>query len=315
MTSIEHENNVEEEEFEIEEEEEDSSIVAVSTSVLALAINQVYHSVNTQFKLQHPPRDVPESQTVLRYTGFFQGVKHIFIEEGLSGFVKGFSTSFLGGVADSIADIIILPRLPDEVGYSYFMASEYDSPALFPIRERVRYTAIYHAVEAVTDLLGYPFRTIAVKLQSQHPVPGIEIEPLGLTGAASQIIQDGGFTALYRGFHVAAFARLFQSLTFVLAQEAMMAATGENRLVQRSAALRIPYESSIVYELVPSLISSVLVTPLHLLQVRLQQNDRETYPDGAIDAAKQIYKTEGIRGFYKGTLYYILLSFFGKSHK
>jgi hypothetical protein len=176
---------------------------------------------------------------------------------------------------------------------------------LYSMRERLKYITVYEGVSCIPTLFTYPLLTIATRLQAQNPLSissNMELPPsekLHLFTAAIQIGEEGGFSAFYRGYHLYLLAHLIRAFSTHILRSFIMNIIGETA------------EDDTISHLTSTRIAGVLAFPIDLVRLRLQSQDN-TYAYGTIDCVKQIYKTEGIAGFFKGFWYYTLKSIFGR---
>lgn len=135
---------------------------------------------------------------------------------------------------------------------------------------------------------GYPLDTLRIRQQSSS------------SGSASSILRsvvaNEGAGALYRGM-----AAPLASVTF---QNAMV--------FQIYAILSRAFDSSISTDNPPSYksvalagvgtgaIQSILLSPVELVKIRLQLQTRSLAARGPVSVAKSIWRTEGLRGIYRG---------------
>lgn len=269
-----------------------------------LALHVARESFKHQLMLEHPPRDTAASNYTPRFTNIFQAAKLIFKEEGLSGFFKGASAQLLSYLAYDVSDSIVQSFLPESIAETYDLVDNGAIDELYSMRERLKHIAVYEGVSCIPTLFTYPLLTIATKLQSQKPlyISNMELpssEKLHLFSAAIQIGEEGGFSAFYRGYHLYLLAHLVRAFSTHILRSCIMSIIGETP------------EDDTISHLTSTRIAGVLAFPIDLVRLRLQSQDN-TYTYGTIDCVKQIYKTEGIAGFFKGFWYYALKSIFGR---
>jgi mitochondrial ornithine carrier protein len=163
----------------------------------------------------------------------------------------------------------------------------------------------------VGKIVEYPFDTVKVRLQSQP-----DHLPLRYTGPLDcfkQSIQQDGFRGLYRGVSApfagaaAETACLFWS--YRIAQEALIAISG----LRPDQAL--PLGSLATAGAISGGVTSLILTPIELVKCRMQvplhspldptlqrNNGLSSKPLSPIAVIADVYRREGISGFWRGQL-------------
>lgn len=139
-------------------------------------------------------------------------------------------------------------------------------------------------------LVGHPFDTIKVHLQTQNPK-----NPLyrGTLHCFRSIIAKDSFSGLYRG--------ISSPLGGVALVNAIVFGVYGN--IQRRSSQPDSIKSHFIAGSVAGLAQSVVCSPMELIKTRLQlqsQNTKNKQFSGALHCLRHIFKTEGFRGVYRG---------------
>jgi hypothetical protein len=156
--------------------------------------------------------------------------------------------------------------------------------------------------------LNYPIDLIKTRLQVQSTVYTSSFPPYtGTVDAFRSILKHEGFIGLWRGFWITAVADVPVHVIYYGSYE-----FSKDRLrklldfCHRWAPNIFPSSQSLNLGIafvaggIADLTSAVVWVPLDVVQQRLQIQGKHRVYRGGLDAMKQIYKTEGVKGFYHG---------------
>lgn len=139
-------------------------------------------------------------------------------------------------------------------------------------------------------LVGHPFDTIKVHLQTQNPKNPIY---RGTFHCFKSIVAKDSVTGLYRGISSPmAGVALVNAIVF-----------GVYGNIQRKSSDPNSIKSHFLAGSAAGLAQSVVCSPMELIKTRLQlqsQNPRSKQFTGTLDCLRHIFKTEGFRGVYRG---------------
>eukprot|EP00466_Bigelowiella_natans_P013790 jgi/Bigna1/82286/fgenesh1_pg.90_\ len=137
----------------------------------------------------------------------------------------------------------------------------------------------------------HPIDTIKAKLQVQ-----VKGQYSSLLEVTRKTFRTGGISAFYAGFPTAFFGSAPASCIYWTSYEASKKIMFKSEVLQKAPSMT-HFCSGVLAEMV----SCVLWVPIDVVKERLQvQSDLKSTYRGNLDALVTIYKSEGLRGVYKG---------------
>jgi hypothetical protein len=239
-----------------------------------------------RFKLDYPPRDVHETKHIeKKYHNEVHAIQRVYKEEGIRGFfrarVMGLTFANTGiAVGATIAVEYILQQFESSHSYS-------------------KYLRFVHLSSA--EFASYPLNVLVNRVVKSYA----DNQPHGIIDNYKIVKKQHGIKGFFRGFSITLLRNVIQSLG-VQTLNASSSLVFAFELYESVVVRRDKTFEEIGRYLLQAFAGSLLISPLDLVQVRLQITDNTTYT-GTIDCVKQIYHNEGIKGFYKGTFIYPIL--------
>lgn len=150
----------------------------------------------------------------------------------------------------------------------------------------------------VTCIVGHPFDTVKVRLQTQPtPKPGEKPQFTGTWDCISKTIRNEGFFGLYKGIQA--------PLTGIVPMFAVsFGAFGVGKRIFKADIN--PESGSRIFAAgaFSAFFMTIVTTPVERVKclLQIQQGTGDKKYDGMIDCARKLYKEGGIRSLYKGTV-------------
>lgn len=159
---------------------------------------------------------------------------------------------------------------------------------------------------ALGKIIEYPFDTVKVRLQSQPD--HLPLRYAGPLDCFRQSIQQDGVRGLYRGVSAPLFGAAAETAclfwTYRLAQDLLRAT-----VVPVKAESDLPLSALVSAGAMSGGITSVVLTPIELVKCRMQVPMQSSVdpslsnkPLGPFKVIADVYKHEGLRGFWRGQL-------------
>lgn len=224
------------------------------------------------------PLDVIKIRMQAGYIGssntLLNEIKRLAQKEGLRGFYRGLGPSLIG-------------YLPS---FSIYFPLYMKTKEIFGYDNRI-FGAIISG--SITNLITNPIWVMRTRMMSQHLSPNTSLLYKSSFDLLKRMIKEEGFLSLYRGIgasmigctHVAIQFPLYD---FLRRKEGMEGGIGENTSIISSSILSKVCASTITY-------------PHETIRTRLQINRKSNQNNLTIRiVVKDIYYTEGIKGFYSG---------------
>ena len=168
--------------------------------------------------------------------------------------------------------------------------------------------------------IEYPFDTVKVRLQSQHPSPGQArlAGPLDAFAAAFRS-PEGALRSLYRGISAPLVGAAIETsslfFSYRVAQDLLVAATPSLRKQKEEVdgKLQLPYHHLLLCGAVSGAFTSLALTPIELIKCKMQvpitpshlASDlgySTTKPPGILQLISNVFRTQGLLGFWHGQL-------------
>ncbi|KAG5498617.1 hypothetical protein JKF63_02903 [Porcisia hertigi] len=268
-------------------------------SMCATVISNPFDVMRTRMQLQGELCKRGEYRVV--YHNLAQGMLRVVDEEGARALQKGLLSSVMWQVTQNGIRIGLYPAVRAEM--SHACGSD----------------AIYVSVLAgglcglVGSYVSSPFQMVKIRLQSQRntivtahgsvltkATIGEQYDYVGVRDAFRNIYSAGGLRALWKGSHIAA-QRTFvgsaaQLTAYDLAKPKLCEATG-----WAASDMRVHLCSAIV----SALCVVLAMNPLDVVMTRSfnhRVGEPAVYSSNLAAATWKIYRVEGVRGLYKGSL-------------
>lgn len=221
-------------------------------------------------------------------TTSFQGIsdtfKNIFQKEGLSSFYRGMPLQLLYKAAFLPINFLQLQRKQNEKEQSFYLNMAWNITA-FAFVHPLLVTQIHYATDIAPS-----------KDQRRY---------LGIVDCVKKLYNKGGIPQLYKGL---LFSLVFQSInTFLFQMKFAMLNKGKNSgISQETMTNQVQIYDTISFFLTYPL----LVTNLNFILSGTPSTDlMKEIPKfkGIIECGKWIYKTNGLKGFYRGAIPYFVV--------
>jgi len=265
-------------------------IMATISACTAVTFSNPFEVVKTRLQLQGELQR--RGQTVKMYRGMFHGLYSIYTHEGIRGVQKGLSLAYpytitmngtrLGSY-DTIKNIIS--------GFTGLQKND------------IRVGMMAGATAGIMGtLLANPFYVAKTRLQCQSDFLPVGHQHMYKNGfhALVSVFKEEGMRGYFRGLQAAVnricVASAVQLSTYDQAKEWII------RRFQMNEGLR----AFSIAACISSVFMTAVLNPLDVVLTRLQnqpiENGKGTLYKGWIDCVAKIAKSEGVYGFYKGTL-------------
>eukprot|EP01129_Flabellula_baltica_P002843 TRINITY_DN1273_c0_g1_i4.p1 TRINITY_DN1273_c0_g1~~TRINITY_DN1273_c0_g1_i4.p1 ORF type:complete len:607 (-),score=120.72 TRINITY_DN1273_c0_g1_i4:554-2329(-) len=147
----------------------------------------------------------------------------------------------------------------------------------------------YGTCSGVTSILAsHPLDTIRVRMQLYEG---------GLISSAKELIAKEGITSLYRGVLPPVYAAGVKTGSAFLSRELF-----ESLLNHKKNGEKVALSTISLTGILTGVVVSPIITPVELLKIRAQGYNASGKVPPNYKIAKKIFKTEGIRGFFRGSL-------------
>jgi len=173
----------------------------------------------------------------------------------------------------------------------------------------------------VASIATCPLDVIKTKLQAQRATLG-QADYFGITATFRDIIRNDGFRGLYRGLGPTILGYLPTWAIYFAVYDGIKTRFGELPLGVDTPAVKSerlypapsakgyqpivrehPWSLHILSAMIAGATSTICTNPLWVIKTRFMTQSREEVPyRHTLDAAITIYRTEGIRAFYRGLL-------------
>eukprot|EP00002_Diphylleia_rotans_P006472 TRINITY_DN15837_c0_g1_i1.p1 TRINITY_DN15837_c0_g1~~TRINITY_DN15837_c0_g1_i1.p1 ORF type:complete len:341 (-),score=67.69 TRINITY_DN15837_c0_g1_i1:54-1076(-) len=158
-----------------------------------------------------------------------------------------------------------------------------------------RFLALGLSANVTLDVLIYPAEVLKTRLQ----VDRSPLASLGTIGYARHIYAKEGIKAFYRGFWWQGLGGFPSLAIYYLSYNVMKDKLTTHLQLESDKAKSVAYMASGIMADVFAILSWVPVDVV-MQRLQIQTPERQIYKDG-FDAIRQIVRTEGIRGLYRGT--------------
>lgn len=144
---------------------------------------------------------------------------------------------------------------------------------------------------SVSLAIGHPFDTVKVRLQAGH------VQYSGAIDCVVRTVRVEGFRALFKGMLSPLLANsAIGAVTFSTWQEAQ-------RLLHFEEGSKAPLHKVFAAGAIAGVVQCSLATPVELVRTKLQvQHEDSRRYSGVIDAIRQVHRTEGVKGLYRGNV-------------
>eukprot|EP00924_Labyrinthula_sp_SR-Ha-C_P008085 snap_masked-scaffold_11-processed-gene-2.6-mRNA-1 protein AED:1.00 eAED:1.00 QI:0/-1/0/0/-1/1/1/0/295 len=201
---------------------------------------------------------------------------------GFKGLYKGFWTSSLVGIPSVYTYLLSYHYLKDKLTEKASIENNQKLKNAVPLFAGF-------AAEILSLALFVPVDVVTQKLQLEKNVNknGVQI--------FSQIIKNKGFLGLYQGFSITFVTYSLSSSVWWLVYENTKTLTkrNEDKLAQG------PQWNTFLSGIIAGSCSIIVTQPLDVVKTRMQTTEQTQYRTIS-SSLKQIYNTEGIRGFLRG---------------
>mmetsp|Transcript_22035 Transcript_22035/g.41075 ORF Transcript_22035/g.41075 Transcript_22035/m.41075 type:complete len:301 (+) Transcript_22035:98-1000(+) len=157
---------------------------------------------------------------------------------------------------------------------------------------------------ATAITIFYPLGLMRTKLaldMGSHP----RLYPRGMRDVVQKSVQANGLTSLYQGYGVALWSvTVYRMIHLGGYDYAKSEILSQRSMEQTSDSSQIPFLERLAVAQAVSILASTIHYPLDSVRRRLMmQSDASTKRyKNALDCCRQIYRNEGIRGFYNGLM-------------
>ncbi|ODQ67489.1 mitochondrial carrier [Nadsonia fulvescens var. elongata DSM 6958] len=244
----------------------------------------------TKVRLQSAPEG--------KYTGALDVVKKLMANEGFSGFYKGTLTPLIGvGACVSI-----------QFGVNEFMKRMFTGRNIQAGMADTRLSSgqfyLSGAAAGIANgFLASPIEHIRIRLQTQTSVPLLYNGPID---CIKKMYVGSGFAGIFRGLNPTLIREGHGMGMYFLAFEALVKKDMSRNKIERK---EIPGWRLCTYGAAAGYAMWFTCYPIDVIKSKLQTDalskTSQQY-SSAIDCAKKIYTTNGIRGFFRGFLPTIL---------
>ncbi|KAG0622558.1 hypothetical protein M758_3G106800 [Ceratodon purpureus] len=219
------------------------------------------------------------------YGGPLHAIRDIATKEGLRTFYKG-SATILVGVSSTALYMTTYQTIKRH------LPGGEDSPV-------VQFGGGMFAT-SVSSIVAVPVEVIRQRQMVQSACAGAY---MGSIHTAKSIFQQEGLRAFYRGYLLNQMLCVPFNAVFMPLWEASKRACAQLSGAESVEKLELQYELGSAF--FPSALAAALTNPMDVIKTRLQVQGKSnvysrTQYSGAWDAAKEIYKYEGIAGFSSG---------------
>jgi len=261
----------------------------IAGTVAGIAKTLVGHPFNTvKVRLQTQPTNPP------KYNGGLDCFRKTLAEEGVKGLYKGMSSPLVGaGFLNAL------------LFYSMETSKRAIAPPIFDKNEKkfrtpnltLSQTALAGGISGVVNsFASCPIELVMVRLQTQHLFsPGKKLYR-GPIDCTRQILSKFGLKGLYKGFSVTALREIPNYVAYFWTYEVFKRNLAKQQNISTD---RLSPTSLFLSGGCAGVAAQVAQLPLDTVKSRIQtQADNITV--GWTQVARTLYKTDGIRGFYKG---------------
>lgn len=253
--------------------------------------------MKTRLQLQGELLTLSAEKNTRLYTGMFDALVKVMKNEGIQGLQGGLSA----GIAYQIVMNGMRLGLYDYVN-KHVRTSGAEDPFFF-----LKNLTLAGSAGGLGAFLGNPFFLVKVRLQTANravPATGVGVGPVGVQydykgvyDGLNKIIHKDGWRALFKGSSAASLR--------VAVGSGVQIASYENIKREYSSGKHFPAISGSLLHMMSSATAATVVSlcmnPLDVITTRLYNQVDGRYTS-AIDCAVQTFKTEGMRGFFKGLL-------------
>ncbi|KAG5472708.1 hypothetical protein LSCM4_02030 [Leishmania orientalis] len=277
----------------------DMYVDGVVASMCATVISNPFDVMRTRMQLQGELCKRGEYKVVYQNLG--QGMVRVAREEGLRALQKGLVSSVMWQVMQNGIRVGLYPAVRAEV--SYTCGSD----------------AIYVSVLAaalcglVGNYVSSPFQLVKTRLQSQRntivtargdvlskATTGEQYSYTGVRDAFRTIYRTGGLRALWKGSHIAAQRTLVGSVTQLTAYD-----VAKPRICQATGWSASDIRVHVCAAIFSAVCVICFMNPLDVVMTRSfnhRVGEPAAYSSNLAVATWKIYRIEGVRGLYKGSM-------------
>lgn len=239
------------------------------------------------------------------YSGTWDCVRKIFIDEGIRGFYKGMATPLIG-----------VTPLYSVCFFGYSLGKKLQRPAdgYHHSAIQIFYAGMLSSV--FTNFITTPGERIKCLLQIQQANSNKPVFN-GPIDCAFKLYRDGGLRSLYRGT-IATLCRDVPAggayfVTYELLQRHLQHHSPSTTDDRRHSSQPQEHELGVWRTLFAGGMSGIVfwsfALPADVIKSRLQTAPVNQYPNGMRDVVRQIVSQEGIGGFYRGAMAVFLRAF------
>lgn len=248
------------------------------------------------------PPAVPSTVSPLAVGNSIRIIRGIAQNDGLlHGFYRGLTPNVVGNSVSWALYFVLYDRLKSGIHayeglntslsyYDYFLASgtageRYPPPAL-----------LYHidSLGALTALCSNPIWVIKTRMLStsaKHPGAYVSI-----VDGIKQIYHFEGISGFYRGLVPSLFGVTHGAIQFMAYEQLKIYRSTNLSGGQKDLSTR----DFLILSGLAKFIAGSATYPYQVVRARLQMYNADTRYKGASDVISQVWKKEGVRGFYKG---------------
>ncbi|GJQ14015.1 hypothetical protein GpartN1_g5806.t1 [Galdieria partita] len=244
---------------------------------------QVQHHIAANLKAQ-----CKHTHPVLKYSGMLDALKVMIREEGVRGYYRGLSASLWAFIPNWSIYWVTYEELKRDLA---FRLKHWDS---------LNFMLSAMGAGTVTALVTAPLWLVKTRMQAEAKIPEYR-KYRSVWGALAMITKEEGFWALYRGLLPTLLGLIHVAVQFP-AYEHIKRTLGNQRMDQECTTIDIFIASSL-----SKVVASCVAYPHEVLRSRLQISGSKEMASSSrqlrfVSMSKEIYRNEGLRGFYRGFL-------------
>ncbi|XP_033209465.1 mitochondrial folate transporter/carrier isoform X2 [Belonocnema kinseyi] len=233
-------------------------------------------------------------KSVPRYNGLFSGMNEIVKSEGIRGLYRGMSPNMLGSGASWGLYFLFYKSIRNWL-------QDGDPNKVIGIKMNLVATA---EAGILTNILTNPLWVIKTRMCLQYSGDNALPESRrysGIVDAVCKIYKTEGFRGFYKGLVPGMFGVTHGCIQFVIYEE-----TKTRYNVYRGMPLesKLNFIDYVAFAAFSKLVAASATYPYQVVRTRLQ--DQHHNYKGSLDCIRKTWRSEGIKGFYKGISPYIL---------